>query len=112
MRLLRHIVAVGSFVGILGFGVARADIPPENSQGCQSAKVGDACKDDDGHAGACVKSTCGRARGGDYECLLCDKTAAPAEAPKSGCAAVGDGGIAGLAGLALTRRRARTRRPR
>lgn len=115
MRIVVRTVAT-VVLSLTAVGGARADIPPENSQGCRGAKVGESCKTDDGNAGGCVASRCSTARGSDYDCLLCDAAAAPA--PKSGCVA-GEGGALGLAALALFALRrpltpppARTRRPR
>jgi hypothetical protein len=69
---------------------ALADVPPADSQGCQSKSVGDSCKRDDGSAGTCVTSTCSRndysggmpPKRAQYECVKCGAaTATPAPAP-------------------------------
>ena len=81
MNLARHLAAALSLLACLAW----ADIPPKDSQGCRTAKVGAKCKTDDQKPGSCVKSTCSR---NDYsegpppkivtvECLVC---AAPADA--------------------------------
>jgi hypothetical protein len=82
---------------------AHADVPPENTEGCSDKVAGDACTNDAGKKGACVKSTCSKLdysngtppSSVDYECLLCDASAAP----DNGCSSTGHS--AGLVGLLL-----------
>ncbi len=92
---------------------AHADVPPANIDGCDEKIAGDACKDDAGKSGACVKSTCSKLdysngtppTSVDYECLLCDATAKS----DNGCSSVGQVQGLGMLGLAaalpLLRRR-------
>ena len=94
---------------------ARADVPPENVEGCNDKVAGDACTDDAGKRGACVKNTCSKLdysngtppSSVDYECLLCDNTATA----DNGCSTVGQvqglGMLGLLVALPLLRRRPR-----
>ena len=73
---------------------ALADVPPPNTQSCQQAQEGAACKTDDGVAGACQKQTCSRLdysngtppTSKSYDCLVC-----VAGSPSSGDAGAGTG---------------------
>ncbi|MBL8918229.1 MAG: hypothetical protein JNJ54_05175 [Myxococcaceae bacterium] len=73
---------------------ALADVPPANTTGCSSKKVGDSCETDDKKSGACRDATCTRLdysrgtppRSIEAPCLKCD--------PKSG-------GCSSTAGVAL-----------
>ena len=91
-------------------GVALADIPPSDTSGCNGKAAGEACKRDDGSAGACVKSTCSRNDYSNgppptqvqYECMRCGD-APPAE--KKSCAAVPGETLVVLAALLGLQRR-------
>lgn len=111
---------------------ARADVAPPNTSDCQSKKVGDVCKTDDGTMGTCVGQTCTRVLPGSdggstsYPCNVCTPMGGDAGADggpppssggssSSGCSVgrVASGGAAPVAlfgAIAFALARARRRR--
>ena len=112
MKLLGPLLALLALTTI-----ARADIPPSNSEQCSGKTAGTACTLDEGGAGHCEETTCSRARRdgeSTYACTLCVAGAPPSDtkttAPKRGsCAAGGADTVLALGAavtLLLRRRRA------
>ena len=88
--------------------VARSDVPPPNTEGCEDKSAGDACKTDAEEDGGCVQRTCTRldySQGTppssvEYACLQCDPAAAPDD--DTICGLTGGTVPLGLFGLALS----------
>lgn len=100
-------------LAMLFAGVALADIPPSDTSGCNGKQAGEACKRDDGSAGACAKSTCSRNDYSNgppptqvqYECVRCGDAPPAPPAEKKSCAAVPGETLLVLAALLSVRRR-------